>query len=455
MEYTRINQALRNATDTQRVAIGAGELAFADNIFTVSFGDRPAVIVADTTTFALAGKVVHERLVSAGCSVVPPFIFPAEPPLYADYRSVVELEQSLRAHNAVPVAVGSGTLNDITKLAAHHCHRPYMVVGTAASMDGYTAFGAAITRDGFKQTFACPAPRVVVADLDILAQAPPDMTAAGYGDLLGKITAGADWIVADALEIERIDPHIWSLVQGSLRAWIANPQRLPGGDQRAIAQLMEGLIVSGLAMQASQSSRPASGSEHQFSHLWEMEAVGGHSGSTISHGFKVGIGSIASAALYERVLSRDLSRLNIPAVQEAWPTRTMLMRAVAAAHTIPIIAEKAVEESLAKYIDAPQLGKRLALLRERWPDLRDQLTAQLLTADEVRACLQAAGAPTEPERIGVDLPRLQTSYAKARHIRRRYTILDLAAEAGCFDVAVGDLFRPGGFWQRHGDVQAP
>ncbi len=97
------------------------------------------------------------------------------------------------------MAVGSGSLNDIVKRAAHEAGRPYLSVATAASMDGYTAFGAAITKDGYKQTMTCPAPRAVLADLEVLAGAPPAMTASGYGDLLGKVTAGADWLVADAL----------------------------------------------------------------------------------------------------------------------------------------------------------------------------------------------------------------------------------------------------------------
>src|SRR4029453_7065088 len=138
----------------------------------------------------------------------------------------------LSGHDAVPVAVGSGSLNDIVKRAAHEAGRPYLGVATAASMDGYTAFGAAITRAGYKQTMTCPAPRplvaaraprALVADLEVLAGAPADMTASGYGDLLGKVTAGADWLVADALGIEPVDPKVWELVQGPLRGGGGGP----------------------------------------------------------------------------------------------------------------------------------------------------------------------------------------------------------------------------------------
>jgi glycerol-1-phosphate dehydrogenase [NAD(P)+] len=389
---------------------------------------------------------VQQRLEASGCTLVEPVIFPGTPALYADYQHVLALEARLRHHTAIPIVVGSGTLNDITKLAAHRCDRSYMIVATAASMDGYTAFGAAITYDGFKQTFACPAPRAVVADLDILARAPSQMTASGYGDLLGKITAGADWLIADALGIESIDPHAWTLVQLPLRAWTAEPSRLAQGDRQTISNLVEGLILCGLAMQAHQTSRPASGSEHQFSHLWEMEAVGGHGEGSVSHGFKVGIGTIASAALFERLLTRDLSAIDIASVQRAWPTREVVETTVRGSHAIPIMAAKAVDESLAKYIDADQIGERLRILRLRWPALQLQLMDQLLTAEQVRRLLDDVGAPTEPALIGIERGRLKRSYHRARQIRRRYTVFDLAAEAGFLDICVDELFNPNGFW---------
>src|SRR5438132_281339 len=104
-----------------------------------------------------------------------------------------------------------------------------MTVATAASMDGYTAFGAAITKDGYKHTMTCPAPLAVLADLDVLRSAPARMTSSGYADLLGKVPAGADWLVADALEVERVNAPVWSLVQGPLREAIGSPAELHGG----------------------------------------------------------------------------------------------------------------------------------------------------------------------------------------------------------------------------------
>ena len=172
--------------------------------------------------------------------------------------------------DTVVCSIASGSLNDIAKLASGELDRPYMNVCTAASVDGYTAFGASIARDGFKITRNCPAPVAVVADVDVMAAAPSRLTATGYGDLIEKVPAGADWLLADELGIEPIDPDVWSLVQGPLRDALAQPHRLAVADRAEIAKLAEANLMSGLAMQAMESSRPASGAGHQFSHVWEM-----------------------------------------------------------------------------------------------------------------------------------------------------------------------------------------
>ena len=303
--------------------IGDGALDRVAEVFETTFGDSATVVVADENTFDAAGESVTRELSAGGPEVVEPFVFPGQPTLHADYENIKALARALHEHNAIPVAVGSGTINDIVKRASHECERPYMTVATAASMDGYTSFGASITKDGFKQTMECSAPRAAVADLAVLMKAPPGMTSSGYGDLLAKITAGADWILADALEVEPIKDKEWSLVQGPLRAATDHPADLHAGDAGAMEALIEALIMSGLAMQAASSSRPASGAEHEFSHLWEMEGLGdnpekGH--PPLSHGFKVAVGTVSIAALYERVLARDLDSLDIAAAVRAWPS---------------------------------------------------------------------------------------------------------------------------------------
>ncbi len=456
MSTERIKAALRDATDTKDVVFDAGVLGSVNEVFEQSFGDQPAVVVADENTFKVAGEQVQQHLSAGGRTLLDPYIFPGQPTLRAEYANITTLVESLRTHDAIPVAVASGTLNDIVKRAASETGRPYLAVATAASVDGYTSFGASITKGGYKQTLTCPAPRAVLADLDVLTAAPAIMTASGYGDLLGKVPAGADWIVADTLGVEPIDPHVWSLVQGPLREATDRPAELQAGDRGAMQALVEGLMMSGLAMQVAGSSRPASGAEHYFSHLWELEGLahGVEGGPPPEHGLKVGFGSIAIAAFYQRLLQRDLSAIDINRRRDAWPSWAEVELQVQAAHTTPGLDQAALAQSREKYIDADQLAARLALLRERWPALRERLQEQLRTADQLRAQLRAAGCPTSPAELGLRLADLQATYIRARMIRSRYTVLDLAYETGILDEIVEELFAPGGYWAQDSAADA-
>ena len=204
--------------------------------------------------------------------------------------------------------------------------------------------------------------------------------------------------------------------------------------------------MSGLGMQADGSARPASGAEHQFSHTWEMEGLGEDRTPPLSHGFKVGVGTVAVAALYERILDRDLGTLDIDAVTAAWPGPEETEARVRSIVTAESMVEPAVKETMAKYVDADALRARLQRVVELWPELRKQLADQLLPATELRDMLRAAGAPADPADLGLTREALKDAYHRARLIRRRYTILDLAAEAGVLDDIVDELFAPGGYW---------
>ena len=440
-----IATALESATDTRSIVIGKGVADQAGRVFIELFGDRRAIIVADGNTFAAIGGVVAESLREAGVEMIEPYLFPGSPTLYAGYSNIELLRDHLAPLDAVVVAIASGTLNDVAKRANGELGREYMVVGTAASMDGYAAYGASITKDGFKQTLSCPAPAGIVADLTVMAAAPTRLTATGYGDLIEKVPAGADWIISDELGIEAIDGNVWALVQGPLREALSDPAGLRAGDPDSTYGLAEGLIMSGLAMQAYQSSRPASGAGHQFSHLWEMEKLGMDQDPPLSHGFKVGLGTVAIASLFEVLLTKDLTTLDVDAAVAAWPTREEMEARVRAVHSGDVV-EPAVTETLAKYVDAQELRARLKVIKEKWPVIAERVRAQLLPAADLKASLDTVGAVTHPSQIGVTMDRFRQTYSRAQMIRRRYTVLDLLVEANLLDECVDELFAEGGFW---------
>lgn len=441
-----ITRALQSANETKAVVNAAGAIDEVAAVFTAQFPGQKAVVIGDERTMAVAGNRVIEVL-GAGGVEVSEYAFPGDPELYAQYENIETLRDALKEADGVPVAVGGGTLNDIVKRAAAELGRGYMVVATAASMDGYTAFGASIAVDGYKQTLDCPAPVAAIADIDVLAGAPQVMTASGFGDLIGKVPAGGDWILADALGIEAIDQVVWDLVQGPLRQSLARPEALAQGDPGAVAELAEGLLMSGLAMQAHQSSRPASGAEHQFSHLWEMEGHGVDiKPRRLSHGFKVGLGSIAIAALFEILLKMDLAQLDIDAAVKAWPSKGQMEAKVKKYHTHASLGQAAVDQTMGKYIDAKALEARLQKLAELWPTLVPQLEAQLMPAAEIQAGLKTVGAPSHPTDIQMDWQQFKDTYVRSQMIRKRYTVLDVVVEANLLDEIVEKLFAADGFW---------
>ena len=267
-----IDEALKQTTDTKACVIRAGATEDAAKMFKELFPDaRKAIIVEDPRTRQVAGARVEELLVAAGVECDRHVLCPGGEWFHAEYKWIDEVREVIRASGGVPVAVGSGTINDIVKRSSEEAGVRYMVVGTAASMDGYTSYGAAITKDGMKQTLACKAPLGCIVDSKVAAEAPKEMVASGYADLIAKIPAGADWILADAIGSELIHPAAWKFVQGPLRESLSNPAGAASGDIAETEKLCAGLVMSAFAMQVMGSSRPASGTEHQVSHYWDME----------------------------------------------------------------------------------------------------------------------------------------------------------------------------------------
>lgn len=445
VEMSRVEEALKAANETRALRIGDGILGEVAELFKEQFPGKKAVVVADETTYRIAGKRVEEELKHAEIETLPSFIF-TDSDLYAEYSYIDQLVDSLKQHAAIPVAVGSGTINDLTKLSSHLTGRRYMCVATAASMDGYTAFGASITSDGAKQTFSCPAPQAVLADTSIISKAPGPMTASGYADLFAKVTAGADWILADALGVEAIDKKAWSIVQDGLHDALSSPKEAAEGEETAISQLIEGLMLGGFAMQWSKSSRPASGAEHQFSHLWNMEHHL-NNGEHISHGFQVSIGMLAITAFYEQVLQTSFEQLDVDACCAAWPEPEIADKTALDMFVGTDFPNIGLQETKAKYVNREQLKVQLLQLKENWSKIKERLSGQLIPYSEVKQRLQLVGAPTEPEEIGITRKRLRETFIRAQFIRRRFTVLDLAVRTGYMEDWLEGLFSKGKIWE--------
>ena len=447
---TMIEEALTQTTDTKACEIGPGATEAAARMFGELFPEaRKVIVIDDPRTRAVAGVRVIGLLKAAGRDVVEHVINPDGSDFHATYAKVEEVREAIAAADgAIPVAVGSGVINDLTKRACGELGLRYMVVGTAASMDGYTAYGAAITKDGMKQTMDCKAPLGCIVDSAVAAAAPKEMTASGYADLIAKIPAGADWIIADLIGAEAIHPLAWKLVQGPLRDTLSNPSGCASGDEREVRKLCEGLVMSAFAMQAMGSSRPASGTEHQVSHYWDMEDLA-FEGKPVSHGFKVGIGTLASTATLEFLLEQDLSKMDVEEKVAAWWPSFDAVKA-----TFPSVfpgrpahVTRAELEFAKKFPSKDALRKELTAIRDNWDDLAAKIRAQLMPFAEVKENLRKVGAPTEPEEIGVTRARFRETYAGVPYMRARYFGADLVQRLGLMPALLDRLFGAGGVWE--------
>jgi len=445
-----MSDALSRATDTKELHISSDAAARVPSLFRKWFPGASAVVISDENTHHAAGERVEGVLRVRGIPTAEHLVFPGRPRLDATYENVRKVRSHLRRITpprgaAVGVAVGAGTVNDLVKLASGELGRRYLTVPTAASVDGYAAFGASITKDGYKQTLECPAPLVIAADLTVLQDAPPPMTASGFGDLVGKITAGADWIIADTVGAEAIDGPAWSMVQTNLRAWIRDPRRLKEGDADAVARLFTGLTMSGLAMQATRKSRPASGTEHLFSHYWEMQHLE-VDGAPVSHGFKVAIGTLAATAFMETLFARSPGAAEVDRRARCWPDHRLREVDVRRAYAETPMLEQVVAASLAKHASASEIAPRLARIRSEWPEIKGRVSRQLLPYSQVRDMLAQAGCPITAESIGLCRDDVKSTFVLAQMFRNRYTALDLAYELGRLDECIGAVFdSPAGY----------
>ena len=440
----RIAAALKVATDTKAFELGQGILGRVPALFNEYFPGRKAIVVADKNTWRVAGSKVFEALADAGIPTEK-YLF-QEDEFHADWDHIEELDRVLDGTGAIAVSVGSGTINDLCKLCSHHHQQSYLTVPTAASVDGYTSFGASITYQNAKQTFECPAPVAVVADVDVIAAAPKPMTAAGYADLAAKVPAGAEWMIADIVGAEPIQPAAWHVLQDCLDELLANPAGVAAGEPAAVADLFEGLILSGFAMQAARSSRPASCCDHLFSHILDMTHHR-YQGKFVSHGFQVAIGTLTMCAVFDEFLKYDLSKLDVDACVAAWPTLADEQeRALKIFADFP--APKLGYENITKkYGDAATVRRELTAVRDNWPALRERIAGQIWSFDKMKEAFRIAGAPYEPEHIGITREDIRAMFPIVQLMRWRYNVLDLAKRGRFYDPLVASVFAPGGAWE--------
>lgn len=282
--------------DIQAIRVGSGVIQELPGILR-DLGASHIFLVADNYTFEAAGRQVEQLLDQAGL----PYhkrVFQTETPLVPNEYALGSVLAAMTSQDDMLLAVGSGTLNDVTKYVSARTGVPYVIAATAPSMDGYASTVAPTILDGFKTTLPAVYPAAIVADVDILKDAPMPMLTAGFGDIIGKFTSLADWRLSHQLNGEYYCPEVAGVIEAAVETCAANAQALAQREPQAIQAVTEALILSGLAMGMVGVSRPASGAEHQMAHYWEMDALRRGEEHPL-HGNAVGVGTVLAASLYE------------------------------------------------------------------------------------------------------------------------------------------------------------
>lgn len=282
--------------DIQAIRVGSGVIQELPGILR-DLGASHIFLVADNYTFEAAGRQVEQLLDQAGL----PYhkrVFQTETPLVPNEYALGSVLAAMTSQDDMLLAVGSGTLNDVTKYVSARTGIPYVIAATAPSMDGYASTVAPTILDGFKTTLPAVYPAAIVADVDILKDAPMPMLTAGFGDIIGKFTSLADWRLSHQLNGEYYCPEVAGVIEAAVETCAANAQALAQREPQAIQAVTEALILSGLAMGMVGVSRPASGAEHQMAHYWEMDALRRGEEHPL-HGNAVGVGTVLAASLYE------------------------------------------------------------------------------------------------------------------------------------------------------------
>jgi glycerol-1-phosphate dehydrogenase [NAD(P)+] len=261
-------------------------------------------MIVDSNTYHALGAAAEAALRGEGWDVLTLMLQGDD--IIADAHYVFQAMLALDHTPRTFIAVGSGTITDITRFISHRSGREFISLPTAPSVDGFTSIGAPLVIEMVKMTVNCHGPRAVFADLPVLCAAPRKMLAAGFGDMLAKFTASADWQLGSMFGGDAFVAPIAARMRAATWDCGHRADAIAAGSPAGVQTLMEGLIESGFCLLEYGSTLPASGWEHHISHTLEMKLLreGRHS---ILHGAKVGIGVLASARRYAivREMSRD------------------------------------------------------------------------------------------------------------------------------------------------------
>lgn len=331
--------------------------------------------------------------------------------LHADEHGVEHLADRLPDHAEILIAIGSGTIHDLTRYCAYKTGAQFVSCPTAASVDGFCSSVAAMTWHGCKKTLTAVAPRIVIADTNIIKRAPIRLTRSGFGDMIGKYVALTDWKIANILTGEFYCERIAEMTLKATQAVLNSVQGILDGADTAYEKLTYGLLLSGLAMQMMGNSRPASGAEHHISHIIEMSPPSLNVSSDALHGEKVGVGTLLAFEEYKR-----MAKTAHPNFADYKPYSEKQIAS--------IFGEQMATEIISENRDDSAKAVTAEMLEMNWEQIRKEIFA-LPDHKQLLEIYRQFGVKSELNEINVDDSLLESLLCFSHLVRNRLTLMRL------------------------------
>lgn len=389
---------------------------------------KKGLIITDSLLNELIGDKIKGALEQGGiqyslCIFDTPQVLPNE-------ASIVKILADLDNSIDFMVAVGSGAVNDLARFVSSRCRIPYISIPTAASMDGYSAEVSLLVLDGIKKTLNATHPTAIYADTEILKNAPPKLVAAGFGDLICKKTAAFDWRISNLINGESYCQNTVDVVNDIVERTAANAMKISEQDENAIRDLAEGLMISGIAMHWVGKSRPAAGAEHHLAHFIGMKAMMKNHPVHL-HGIEVAVMTLVMIEVYQEILSRDFSELDLEAVYSKSLNKQEYENRIR--EVFKDSAPQIFVENENKIFDRETWLAHGAKVRDTMPKIKEELLPRIPDSAQIIQVLKSMGAPASPAELGLNEEELREAILYAKEVRNKYTILDAAEFLGCLE----------------------
>lgn len=421
-----------HTSGVDEVLIGRGVLAQLPRLVRKYSAGRP-FLLADVNTWAAAGETAAAVLSGAGIPCAK-YVFPQtslEPNEEAVGSAVMHFDPSCD----LIIAVGSGVINDIGKILSCVSGRKYIIAATAPSMDGYASATSSMAMDGLKISLNSRCADAIVGDLNVLKNAPLHMLKAGLGDMLAKYVSIAEWRISHLITGEYYCEAVAQLIRDALAKCVRHAEGLLARDEEAVAAVFEGLVAGGVAMAYAGVSRPASGVEHYFSHVWDMRALEFGTQADL-HGIQCAMATCTAARLYDamKTITPDAQKAKAYAAsfdREGWNAQLRSFLGRSAESMI------ALENREGKY-DLQRHAARLEVILRNWDGILKILDEELPDAKTIRSLLDLIGIPADLSAIGVSPEDAKMTFRATKDIRDKYVLSRLAWDLGVLDDLCGD-----------------